>query len=639
MQRGVIFLILIILMSQIVFSQVENYNGVRELEMDLKIDLNFRLYNLEKFKFNDLEADLFLIPEENYMQSVESLELSMNPEGKKEEKSGFMRFKWTKPDIENLNAHLRSRVLNKNEIFRIDKKVKYPFDNNALKEYLGETKYVDIDEDIKSLARQLAQDTDDIYLISVKAAEWVRKNIKYNLSTLNSEAVFKSSDVLKQGEGVCDELTNLFISLLRSLGIPARFVTGVVYSNLGYKWFNHGWSEVYFPGYGWVPFDVTFGQYGWIDPSHIILQSSRGSGESSVNYRWHSIGGDVKLDKIELNTNYLSGIEGFRSPVELKVRSNLQNVKFESYVPVIVEVENLRDSYVSAFVYLSNAPGFFDEREKVVALKPFEKKSLVFIVEFKGDFKDNFVYSSEIKVNDQFGDSSSVKIQAGKDYEFYSLDNALKFLKNILNREKKEFFSSLGIKCKGDKENYWFNEIGVINCEFSSQEDNKNVNVCLFDYCKLIDLEAGKKEGVEFEINFSNFDSVWVTAENNLFFKKEFLDIKINKIPSIEISDFDIGFIDYYDDRFVNLVLVSNVNVKDLDVMVNGYELSFIKELNGRGSFDVLVKGKRVYDGANVEIKFKDEFGNRYSTSKRFNVEVSNIPWYLRMIMWFKRLF
>lgn len=626
-------------MTQIVFGQVENYNDVKELEMDLKIDLNFRLDGLEKFKFNDLEADLFLIPEENYMQSVESLELSMNPDGKKDEKAGFMRFKWTKPNSENLKASLKSRVLNKNEIFRIDKKVKYPFVNNDLREYLEETKYIDINEDIKSLARQLAQDTDDLYLISVKVAEWVRKNIEYNLSTLNSEAVFKSSDVLKQGEGVCDELTNLFISLLRSLGIPARFVTGVVYSNLGYKWFNHGWSEVYFPGYGWVPFDVTFGQYGWIDPSHIKLQSSRGSGESSVNYRWHSIGGDVKLDKIELNTIYLSEIEGFRSPVKLNVRSNLQNVGFGSYVPVIVEVENLKDSYVSAFVYLSNAPGFYDEREKVIALKPFEKKSLVFIVEFKGDFKDNFIYSSEIKVNDQFGDSSSVKIQSSKNYEFYGLDKALKFLKNILSREKKQFFDSLDIKCKGDKDNYWSNEIGRINCEFLSQEDNKNVDVCLFDYCKLIDLEGRKKESVEFEVNFSNFENVWVTVENNLFFRKEFLDMKINKIPSIEVSDFDIGFIDYYDDRFVNLALVSNVNVKDLDVKINGYELSFIKELNGRGSFDVLVKGEMVYDGANVEIDFKDEFGNRYFTSKRFNVDVSNIPWYSRMILWFKRLF
>ena len=61
-------------------------------------------------------------------------------------------------------------------------------------------------------------------------------------------------------QGVCDELTGLFISMLRELGIPARFVSGVSYTNLpefAKPWGGHGWAEVWFPDVGWVPFDVT----------------------------------------------------------------------------------------------------------------------------------------------------------------------------------------------------------------------------------------------------------------------------------------------------------------------------------------------------------------------------------------------
>ena len=60
--------------------------------------------------------------------------------------------------------------------------------------------------------------------------------------------------------------------MLRSIGIPARFVTGTASSGtIAEGWGNHGWAEVYFPEKGWIPWDVTFGQYGWVDSSHLKL--------------------------------------------------------------------------------------------------------------------------------------------------------------------------------------------------------------------------------------------------------------------------------------------------------------------------------------------------------------------------------
>ncbi|MCP1123812.1 DUF3488 and DUF4129 domain-containing transglutaminase family protein [Bacillus sp. 3103sda1] len=73
--------------------------------------------------------------------------------------------------------------------------------------------------------------------------------------------------------GYCNNFSTSMIVLLRSVGIPARWVKGYTEGTLDdtivdlegdsvYKITNndaHSWVEVYFPGYGWVPFEPTKG--------------------------------------------------------------------------------------------------------------------------------------------------------------------------------------------------------------------------------------------------------------------------------------------------------------------------------------------------------------------------------------------
>lgn len=65
--------------------------------------------------------------------------------------------------------------------------------------------------------------------------------------------------VLDEGHGDCGQVSLLYISLMRSLGVPARWESGWMLhpgeKNL------HDWAEVYFEGVGWVPVDVSFGRY------------------------------------------------------------------------------------------------------------------------------------------------------------------------------------------------------------------------------------------------------------------------------------------------------------------------------------------------------------------------------------------
>lgn len=65
--------------------------------------------------------------------------------------------------------------------------------------------------------------------------------------------------VLEQGHGDCGQVALLYISLMRTLGIPARWESGWML-HPGDKNY-HDWAEVYFEGIGWVPVDVSFGRY------------------------------------------------------------------------------------------------------------------------------------------------------------------------------------------------------------------------------------------------------------------------------------------------------------------------------------------------------------------------------------------
>jgi hypothetical protein len=70
--------------------------------------------------------------------------------------------------------------------------------------------------------------------------------------------------------GVCEHFVSAMVVLLRSIGIPARFVVGYgsgTYNAItGYYEVHandaHAWVEVFFPGYEWVPFDPTPGWTG-----------------------------------------------------------------------------------------------------------------------------------------------------------------------------------------------------------------------------------------------------------------------------------------------------------------------------------------------------------------------------------------
>lgn len=69
-----------------------------------------------------------------------------------------------------------------------------------------------------------------------------------------------SDYALHAGHADCGQQTLLLITLLRMNGIPARWQSGMVFSE-GEYWNLHDWGQLYVEPYGWVPMDVTFGRF------------------------------------------------------------------------------------------------------------------------------------------------------------------------------------------------------------------------------------------------------------------------------------------------------------------------------------------------------------------------------------------
>ncbi len=67
-----------------------------------------------------------------------------------------------------------------------------------------------------------------------------------------------AEEALAQGRGVCQDHAHVFAATARSLGIPARYVSGYL-SMEGTKdqVASHAWAEAHVDGLGWVGFDCT----------------------------------------------------------------------------------------------------------------------------------------------------------------------------------------------------------------------------------------------------------------------------------------------------------------------------------------------------------------------------------------------
>lgn len=127
--------------------------------------------------------------------------------------------------------------------------------------FLRETRYTRVQGGIEDLAKPFAERArDEGQIAALHALMWtLHEQVVYQpgLTHVHSEA----AEALEQGSGVCQDHAHLFIACCRVLEIPARYVSGYLYSEggQGEGVASHAWAEAYLEDLGWVSFDAANG--------------------------------------------------------------------------------------------------------------------------------------------------------------------------------------------------------------------------------------------------------------------------------------------------------------------------------------------------------------------------------------------
>ncbi len=111
---------------------------------------------------------------------------------------------------------------------------------------------------IKNICRDEIQTaTNDVDTVK-NIFDYVVENLRYNINDINKNK--GALRAIQSGNGVCEEFADLFVTLCRVKGIPARVVEGfdIPFTDNDKEIYSgHAWCEVYFPQYGWVTYDPT----------------------------------------------------------------------------------------------------------------------------------------------------------------------------------------------------------------------------------------------------------------------------------------------------------------------------------------------------------------------------------------------
>jgi len=136
-----------------------------------------------------------------------------------------------------------------------------PYNKNSeeYKRYTGdEPRHVIITDEMRALARKIVGKETNPVLQAAKIYEWIGYNLPWAGAREYSTLANIPQYVIENGHGDCGQVGLLYITLARSLGIPARWESGWMLHPDEINW--HDWCETYFEGIGWIPTDPSFGR-------------------------------------------------------------------------------------------------------------------------------------------------------------------------------------------------------------------------------------------------------------------------------------------------------------------------------------------------------------------------------------------
>lgn len=120
--------------------------------------------------------------------------------------------------------------------------------------YVGETPLSRPDDAIRALAEETGGrgDLECLHALMERIAD----RIAYVPGSTHSATT--AAEALAGGQGVCQDHAHVFCAAVRSMGVPARYVSGYLYMDgTEQQVASHAWAEAHVNGLGWVGFDCA----------------------------------------------------------------------------------------------------------------------------------------------------------------------------------------------------------------------------------------------------------------------------------------------------------------------------------------------------------------------------------------------
>lgn len=129
-------------------------------------------------------------------------------------------------------------------------------------QYQLPSQFITWDEEIIAFAESCLLSNTPLFEAILNLIKKIYTEFQFKSGSTNINTPLKT--VLKERRGVCQDFSHLAIASLRSVGIPARYVSGYIETlppigklKLEGSDASHAWISVYIPEMGWCEFDPT----------------------------------------------------------------------------------------------------------------------------------------------------------------------------------------------------------------------------------------------------------------------------------------------------------------------------------------------------------------------------------------------
>jgi transglutaminase-like putative cysteine protease len=362
---------LVPILLTIAYAEVENPSRVGNAQLNFTVTGQLYISGI----VNDLEVKLYVVPD-----SCEDPVYSIG-ETHSDSKGSYI-FQEYESVSSDISWFMLCDLEQQSQVEQYNLLTSFPEhgDYTGIQEYTDFTNLVDYNNDIATTASEIASGSETNLEAIMRLAAWVYNNVDYNLSYVGS--IKKASWIMENRKGVCAEYSTLFMALVRSLGFPARYVSGWAYGNVYGAQFNtHAWTEVYLEG-EWIPFDPTYGEFGYVDALHIPVSRTIDGNQSTINVRWYPPG-TVSLPSSVENEINIATYSDLAEVVTFETSLYRGEVGTDDYTLLTVDLTNPTDKYIGVgmMVIRTNSTELVYNHERTYAvLEPHSTQTKYFIL-------------------------------------------------------------------------------------------------------------------------------------------------------------------------------------------------------------------------------------------------------------------